>query len=410
MQWKIIVSFFCAAFYAVNLQKYLRKNLIVKNFSFNPLEIPENAPELRNEVREFLKREMVGISPLQRAHSWLAFDADFSRKLAAQGWIGMIWPRKYGGHERSAIERYIVLEELLTAGAPVGAHWIADRQSGNLLLRFGNEEQRQRFLPPITQGEMYFCIGMSEANAGSDLAAVRTKASRIEEGWKINGSKLWTTHADKAHFMIALVRTSSSEENRHAGLSQFLIDLSSPGLTINPITDLVGENHFSEVFFEDVIVPDNMLIGNEGDGWKQVTAELSLERSGPERYLSSYRLLEEFILAVGEAPTESVLSTIGELTAELWTLRQMSMSVAGQLSEGKEPALEATIVKDLGACFEQNLPRVVQATINTDEQYSSNSSLKQVLEYLLQTSPSFSLRGGTREILRGIIARGLGLR
>lgn len=382
----------------------------MQNFNFIPLEMPADIVKLRNEVRDFLSMELAELSPVQRARSWTAFDADFSRKLGARGWIGMIWPKKYGGHERSAIERYVVLEELLAAGAPVGAHWIADRQSGNLLLRYGSKAQCQRFLPPIARGEMYFCIGMSEPNAGSDLAAVRTKASRVEGGWQINGSKLWTTNADRSHMMIALVRTSSLEENRHSGLSQFLIDLSSPGITVNPIIDMVGEKHFNEVVFEDVFATDNMLIGNEGDGWKQVTAELSFERSGPERYLSSYRLLEEFIMAAGETPAEPMLGAIGELTAELWTLRQMSMSVAGQLSEGNDPAVEAAIVKDLGTSFEQNLPRVVQATLDSDGQHSRDGSLNQVLEYLLQTSLSFSLRGGTREILRGIIARGLGLR
>lgn len=379
-------------------------------FSFVPPEIPGNTSELRNEVRNFLDVELAGSSSIQLAQSWTAFDANFSQKLGARGWIGMVWPRKYGGHERTTIERYVVIEELLAAGAPVGAHWIADRQSGNLLLRYGSEEQCQDILPLITKGEMYFCIGMSEPNAGSDLAGIRTRANRVDGGWHINGSKLWTTNADKSHMMIALVRTSKLEEDRHAGFSQFIIDLSSPGITINPITDLVGGRHFSEVFFEEVFIPDNMLIGNEGEGWKQVTAELSLERSGPERYLSSYRLLQEYIQAAGEEPVEPVLNTIGELIADLWTLRQMSISVAGQLSKGIDPVIEAAIVKDLGNSFEQNIPRVVQATIGMDEQYNGNSPLIQVLEYLLQISPSFSLRGGTREILRGIIARGLGLR
>ena len=380
------------------------------NLTFKPLAFPANIPALRNEVREFLEEELTDYSPLQRSHSWTAFDADFSRKLGSRGWIGMLWPKKYGGHECDPVERYVVLEELLAAGAPVGAHWIADRQSGNLLLRYGTEEQRQRFLPGIAKGEMYFCIGMSEPNAGSDLAAVRTRATKVDGGWLINGSKIWTTNADKAHMMIALVRTGSSDENRYAGFSQFIIDLSGSGITIKPITDLVGENHFSEVFFEDAFVSDDMIVGQEGDGWNQVTAELSLERSGPERYLSSYLLLDEFLKSTGNNPPESVTTVIGELTAELWTLRQMSMSVAGQISDGKDPAVEAAIVKDLGSIFEQHLPQEIQAILDMDEQYKTDSSVVQVLDYLLQTTPSFSLRGGTREILRGIVARGLGLR
>lgn len=380
------------------------------NLHFIPAALPANIAKLRSEVRDFLNVELAAITPFQKAHSWGAFDAEFSRKLGARGWIGMLWPKQYGGHERNALERYVVLEELLAAGAPVGAHWIADRQSGNLLLKFGSETQRQRFLPPICRGELFFCIGMSEPSSGSDLAAVRTRATKVDGGWKVNGSKLWTTIANRAHVMIALVRTSGEADARHKGLSQLLIDLKSPGVTVVPITDMLGEKHFNEVFLEDVFVADNMLVGNEGDGWKQCTAELSLERSGPERYLSCYQLFYELIAAAGPTPSEPVLALIGNLSADLWTIRQMSLSIASQLAAGQDPAVEAAIVKDLGATFEQDLPRLVQAILGEDLPHAANSTLMSVLNYLLQSSPSYSLRGGTREILRGIIARGLGLR
>jgi alkylation response protein AidB-like acyl-CoA dehydrogenase len=372
--------------------------------------MPAGIADLRQQLRAFLNREMAGMSAAQRAHSWSGFDADFSKKLGAQGWIGMIWPKEYGGHECSALERYAVLEELLVAGAPVAAHWIADRQSGALLLRFGNEAIRQRYLPAMAAGELVFCIGMSEPNSGSDLASIKTRATRVEGGWLLNGSKLWTTHVDKAHFMIALARTSTVENNRHAGLSQFLIDLSSPGIEVNGIADHAGEMHFGEVFLSDVFVADDMLLGNEGDGWQQVNAELSLERSGPERYLSSYRLFEELLAAAAEDPGDAVTELIGTVSAELWVLRQMSMSVAGQLDRGDNPALEATIVKDLGACFEQELPHRVQALLGDDIDSPKGGPLDQTLSYLLKAAPCFSLRGGTREILRSIIAKGLGLR
>ena len=371
--------------------------------------MPPGCAPLRVAVREFLHDALAAMTPLDKARTWTGFDAEFSRKLGARGWIGMVWPRRYGGHERSPLERYVVLEELLAAGAPVAAHWIADRQSGPLLLRFGSEQQRLRFLPAIARGEHYFCIGLSEPGAGSDLAAVRTRAVRVAGGWRVSGGKLWTTIANRAHTMIALVRTGECGENRHAGLSQLLIDLASPGVTVRPILDMVGEQHFNEVFFEDVFVPEDMLIGREGEGWAQGTTELALERSGPERYLSSYRLLVELLAAAGVAPAADVRAALGVLAAELWTLRQMSLSIAGQLAAGREAALEAAIVKDLGATFEQELPRVVQALFD-DDLARSNAALRPVMDYLLQTSPSFSLRGGTREVLRGIVARGLGLR
>lgn len=321
----------------------------------------------------------------------------------------MTWPKHYGGKECSAIERYIVLEELLAAGAPVGAHWIADRQSGPLLLRYGTEAQRQAHLPAIARGEMYFCIGMSEPNAGSDLSSINSTAVRKAHGWRVSGQKIWTTNAHFAHRMIALLRTSRSE-NKHQGLSQFLIDLSSPGISIRPIIDLVGDHHFNEVFFDDVELGEDTLIGSEGQGWKQVTAELSLERSGPERYLSSFGLFRSLVEAVGPNGSEPLLGLVGRIAAEHWTLRQMSLSVAGQLARGMDPAVEAAIVKDLGNTLEQEMPRLVQAMADAETDLMGTDALNEILAYLLQSSSSFSLRGGTREILRGIIARGLGLR
>ena len=324
----------------------------------------------------------------------------------------MTWPKEYGGHQRSAIERYVLLEELLAAGAPVGAHWIADRQSGPALLKFGTEHQRRKYLPGMARGEIFCCIGMSEPNAGSDLASVRTRAEKLADGrWKLNGQKIWTTQAHRCRLMIGLVRSGGFDEKaKHLGLSQFLIELDTPGITIEPIVDLVGDSHFCEVFFEDVILGPECLLGAEGAGWKQCTSELSLERSGPERYMSSMAVYLEFMRAAGPDPSESVRQALGRIAADIWTLRQMSLSVAGQLAGGKDPSVEAAIVKDLGNTFEQSLPTLIQTLTEAGMQLEQDTDLMRTLGWLLQTSPSFSLRGGTREILRGIIARGLGLR
>lgn len=384
----------------------------MQNFSFDPVALPPQVPQLRQQVRAFLARELAGVPPQRRANSWAVFDAGFSRRLAEQGWVGMVWPTEYGGHARSSIERYVVLEELLAAGAPVGAHWIADRQSGPALLRFGSQAQRQRYLPGMARGVVYCCIGMSEPNAGSDLASVKTRAERLPDGrWKLNGQKIWTTQAHRCQLIIALVRTAPAEEgNRQSGLSQFLLELDTPGITVRPIVDLVGESHFAEVFFEDAIVDADCLLGVEGEGWKQVTGELSLERSGPERYMSCLALYLELLRVAGPAPSDTLAQLIGRVAAELWTLRQMSLSIAGQLAAGKDPAIEAAIVKDLGNSFEQALPVLLQGAGEAGLLLEDDSDFARTLALLLQTSPSFSLRGGTREILRGIIARGLGLR
>lgn len=381
----------------------------MRKFQFTPYAMPEAAKGLRAEVRAFLAAEMPKSTAAEKSRSWSGGDAAFSRKLGKRGWLGMTLPKKYGGHDRSYAERYVVIEEMLVAGAPVGLHWVADRQSGPLILRYGTEEQRQTLLPKIAAGEAFFCIGMSEPGSGSDLASVRTRARKVEGGWRINGQKIWTSTAQHAHYMIALVRTGEAE-TRHAGLTQFLVDMKSEGLTVKPIANITGESHFNEVFFDDVFVPDAMLIGQEGGGWQQVTAELAFERSGPERYLSSIRLFLEFLRITGENPTELEQQLIGRLTAEMWTLRQMSMSVMGKLAAGEDPAAEATVVKDLGTSFEQELPRLVQANTREDVLLESGHVFDDTLTYLLQSAPSFSLRGGTREILRGIIARELGLR
>jgi alkylation response protein AidB-like acyl-CoA dehydrogenase len=372
-------------------------------------EILARLPALRSQIRDFLADRMAGYTPVQRAHTWMGFDADFSRDLGRLGWIGMTWPKKYGGHERSAIERYTVLEEMLVAGAPVGAHWIADRQSGPLLLRFGTESQRERFLPGIARGESYFSIGMSEPQSGSDLAAVKTRAVRDGSGWRVNGMKLWTTNAHQAHYIIALVRTGEGSQ-RQEGLSQVIIDLASPGVTVRPIRDLAGDEHFNEVFFDDVYVEGDCLVGEEGGGWAQVMSELALERSGPERYLSSTIALTSFLRAVGPQPEEPVRSMIGRVTAQFWALRQLSLSVGLRVLGGENPILDASIVKSLGSDLEQDLPRLLQSMTDVDEDLSQGSELADVLNLLLKMSPSFSLRGGTREILKGIIAREIGLR
>ncbi|WFL77318.1 acyl-CoA dehydrogenase family protein [Altererythrobacter arenosus] len=379
----------------------------MQTFAVHPFEAPPNAQAIRRDVRGFLAANQPTDDPVCRANSWLSLDPDFSRKLAAAGYVGMLWPKEYGGHERDPLERYIVLEELLAAGAPVGAHWIADRQTGPLILRYGTEEQRRKYLPGMARGELYACIGLSEPNSGSDLASVRTNARRTDDGWLINGQKVWTSGAHVSHVMLALVRSEAGSE-RQQGLSQFLIDLDTPGITIRPIVDMFGTHHFNEVFFEDVLVPHGALIGAEGEGWKQATAELALERSGPERYLSSHALLVELIETAGTDASPEVVATIGKLVSDLWTLRQMSMSVAAKLAAGHDPMVEASIVKDLGNTFEQELPVAVQAVV--DVQLTDESVLARLLSMLLAVSPSFSLRGGTREILRGIIARGLGLR
>lgn len=374
---------------------------------FDLRDTPPEAPALRAELRAFLAEAGRDWSPRTRAYSWMAFDRDFSRAVAKRGWVGMTWPATYGGAERTAMDRYVVLEEMLAVGAPVGAHWIGDRQSGPLILRLGTESQRREFLPRIVNGDLAFCIGLSEPDSGSDLASLRTKAEKVPGGWRINGRKVWTTSAHRCDFMIALLRTAPAPDPkaRHQGLSQFLVDCRLSGIGIRPILDLAGEEGFNEITFDDVFVPDAMLIGREGNGWEQATAELAFERAGPERYLSSLPLLTAALDDLRAEPAAA--ETVGRLLARAGTLRQMSLAVAGMLQDGLTPAREAALVKDAGNDFEQALPETLRDLM---EPHRTPPEVQEMLACMTMVARSYSLRGGTREILRGIIARQLGLR
>lgn len=380
------------------------------SFRFDPVILPPEVQELREEVRAFLADQLSAGHITAHRNSWGSRDADFSRECGRRGYIGMRWPKRYGGHERTALERYVVTEEMLAAGAPVGAHWVADRQSGANILAHGTEQARQSILPEIARGRCFFAIGMSEPNSGSDLAAAATRAERVDGGWRLNGTKVWTSGAHSVHYLIALARTSPRGEDRHAGLTQFIVDMKSEGVSIRPIYNLYGGHDFNEVVFENTFVPDHMLIGDEGDGWRMVTGELAFERSGPDRFLSTFQLLRQLIDRLADGADRRERIVLGRFLAHLATLRVMSLSVAGMLERGESPNLEAALVKDVGTAFEQEIPEIARLLIDSEPSLSQGEPFNEALARAVLTSPSFTIRGGTREILRGIIAKGLGLR
>lgn len=380
------------------------------SFRFDPVALPPEAQELREEVRAFLAEQLSSGRITPHRNSWGSRDADFTRECGRRGYIGMRWPKRYGGHERTALERYVVTEEMLAAGAPVGAHWVADRQSGANILAHGTEQAKQLILPEIAAGRCFFAIGMSEPNSGSDLAAAATRAERVDGGWRLNGTKVWTSGAHGVHYLIALARTAPRGEDRHAGLTQFIVDMKSEGVSIRPIYNLYGGHDFNEVVFENTFVPDHMLIGNEGDGWRMVTGELAFERSGPDRFLSTFQLLRQLIDRLAEDADRGERIVLGRFLAHLATLRVMSLSVAGMLERGESPNLEAALVKDIGTTFEQEIPEIARLLIDSQPSLSQGAPFNEALARAVLTSPSFTIRGGTREILRGIIAKGLGLR
>lgn len=410
-------------------------------FAFPPVRPDPAVDALRADLRAFLAEERARGGFIPAVDCWVsAPDPAFSARMGARGWIGMTWPRAYGGQDRPALHRHAVTEELLAAGAPVAAHWIADRQTGPQILRHGTEAQRREILPRLAAGAAFCAIGMSESHAGSDLAAVRATATRVParaagtgtgtgtdaaagtgtgtnaatatdaaHGWRLSGRKMWSTGAHLSRWMIVLARTSPPEgRDRRAGLSQFLVDLTLPGVEVSGIEDLAGDAHFNETLFDDVALPQDALLGAEGAGWAQVMGELALERSGPERFLSSFSLLEAALplLRAQGAGAER----LGRLAARLAALRRMSLGIARMLEDGAAPATEAALVKDLGARFEVDLVQDLRAILGAVPARDWPPGLAEMLRAAIVHLPSTGLRGGTAEVLRGIVARSLGMR
>lgn len=366
---------------------------------------------LREEVRRFLREEIESGGFVPMVDCWVRGSSPaFSRKLGARGWLGMTWPREYGGGGRSQQERFVVVEELLAAGAPVAAHWVAERQIGLSLVRFGTPEQRDRLMPAIARGESYFGAGYSEPDVGSDLASVRTRATRTANGWSISGRKVWTSQAHIADHFFVLTRTST-EAKKHDGLTMFIVPLPDARITIRPLPLLNGEHHFNEVTFDGVEVPDSAVVGEVGGGWKVITAELAIERSGPERFMSILPLLRAMVRRARDEPLGGHAAVvIGELAARLRTLRAMSMAVAAELESGGNPAVQAALVKDLGTRFEGDVVEAARSLWPVAPQLHGRDRYADLVAQAVMHAPTFTLRGGTNEVLRGIVARGLGVR
>ncbi|BBZ59144.1 acyl-CoA dehydrogenase family protein [Mycolicibacterium monacense] len=367
--------------------------------------------KLRCAVRDFLRSDRAEFGWAPAVDSWLGgWDEGFSARLGDAGFVGLTVPKRYGGHGLGHLHRYVVTEELIRVGAPVAAHWTADRQVAPSLLNYGTEEQRERLLPRIAGGRFYSSIGMSEYGAGSDLAAVATKATRTDGGWLVSGTKVWTSGAHHAHQVVVLARTSPPDaQRRHAGFSQFLVPCDADGVRIEPIPLMSGAHHFNEVNLDQVFVPDADVLGEVGNGWHQVTAELSFERSGPERILSTGPLLFAAIraLGAGPAPDDRTAADVGDLVARLISLRQLSVSVARTLAAGGDAANQAALVKDLGTRFEAESVELIAELLDGTP---SNPQLDAMLTTAWLHKPMFTLRGGTNEVLRGVVARGMGLR
>lgn len=362
--------------------------------------------ELRREVRDFLAEQRAAGAFEPAVDSWMSgFSREFAIEMGKRGWLGMTWPVEYGGHGRTALERFVVMEELLAAGAPTSAYWAGDRQIGPGLLRNGTEEQKRRFLPGLISGEVLFCLGLSEPDSGSDLASVRTAATKQPDGsWRINGTKLWTSGAHHKDYMLTLCR-SLPGSSKQEGLSQFFIDLHAPGVTIRPVYLSDGSHHFNEVILDEVEVPAENLLGTENGAWAQVTAELADERSGPERYMSTMSLIRAFVESDEQAVDR--VAVTGSLASQLWAMRALSQRVVAAVQAGETPSLLAATAKDVGTTFEQASIEIVRGALY--RQPARGTALRELLDTAVTHSPGFTLRGGSTQVLRSIIAKRMGL-
>jgi 3-oxocholest-4-en-26-oyl-CoA dehydrogenase alpha subunit len=371
--------------------------------TLTPTALTDEELQLQSEVREYLDVRLPPGTYEQSLGIVGNSDPVFSRDLGRRGWVGMSIAPEYGGHGRSAVERLVVVEQLLARGAPVGYHWFADRQSGPSIQRFGTEKQKQEYLPRIARGELSFAIGMSEPDSGSDLASLRSKADRQGNGWLLNGTKIWTTGAAHATHILGLFRTS---DDKHLGLTQFIIDCATPGITISPIRFIDGTSDFCEVAFHDLFLNDEYRLGDVGAGWMQNTSELVLERGGVDRWISMVPLIESW------APrtlgmSEMARSDLGVMAARLWGLRGVSLAIARLVDQGHSPVTEAAMAKEMGTRFETDCVTMITRHLGRAPDPKSEDPWEALLAKAILVSPSWTIRGGTSEILRTIIAKGL---
>ncbi|MDO8567862.1 MAG: acyl-CoA dehydrogenase family protein [Dehalococcoidales bacterium] len=381
----------------------------------------EEQEKFRKEVRDFLEGEIKAGTFKPACDAWIAVHSpEFAKKVAAKGWIGLTWPKEFGGKGRSHVDRLILTEEMLRYGAPAGSYWFADRQIGSSILKFGTEEQKKELLPKIISGEGSFGLGMSEPEAGSDLASLQTKATEDGDNYIINGQKVWTSGA---HFMnyIYLVARTDPTVPKHKGISEFIVATNLPGITIRPLVDITGGLHFNEVFFDAVKVPKKDLIGVKNRGFYQILEQLDYERSGMERLMANFPLFQGLVKYCKDTRRNGkplcqdpiIRSRLAQLQIDFEVGRLLTYRVASVMEQGKAPNYEAAMAKAYDTVFEQRLAGAAIEILGLYGQLVEGSKLVPIegmasYDYLM--SQGYSLQAGTTEVLRNVIAqRGLGL-
>ncbi len=346
---------------------------------------------------------------------------EVARRLGARGWLTLAWPREYGGLAASYMKQLIYKEEVAYHRVPGtemgvgGVSWV-----GPALMLYGTDAQKREHLLPIAQGQRLWCTGYSEPGAGSDVASLQTRAVRNGDDYIINGQKIWTSAAHVAHWCWLAARTEP-QAPKHRGMSLFLVDMKSPGITVSPLVNMAGVHSFNQVFFDDVRVPRENLVGEENRGWYQMAVALDFERSGVGRAASARRTWEELIDYVKDRERQgtphcnhaNVRHRLAELAVEIEVCRLLAYGIAWAQSQGRIPHYEATMAKLFGSELGQRVARVgmdVLGLYGPLKRGSLWAVLRGRLEHLYRASISDTIAAGTSEIMRNIIAtRGLGL-
>lgn len=386
------------------------------DFAFN-----SEQESLRDEVRSFLEQEIQEGRWEPQCDAWIqGFDPSFSKRVAQHGWIGLTWPRQYGGKERSFVDRLIVTEEMLRYGAPAACHWFADRQIGGSILRYGTEDQRREFLPRIVQGELYVGLGMSETEAGSDLASLMTKAEEQDDCFLVNGQKTWTSGGSYVNYIDLFARTDF-QAPKHKGITEFLVPMDLSGISRVPMVDITGTEAWNDIFFDNVRVPKECVIGERNKGFYHVVEELAYERGGMERLMGNFPLYEglrRFITGTKKdgrplAEEPRVRTLMAELGVEFEVGRLLMFRAASVMDEGRPPTIEAATSKVHGTSFEQRLANTAMELLGPYSGLTGASSQAKIDGMAIHSylaSKGYSLQAGSSEVLKNIIAtRGLGL-
>jgi alkylation response protein AidB-like acyl-CoA dehydrogenase len=319
----------------------------------------------------------------------------------------MTWPVEEGGHGRTVLERFVVFEALIANGAPVAASWFADRQMGPSLLQFGTPEQRRLWLPGIVAGESMWCIGMSEPDAGSDVASLRTRATRDGNEWVIDGQKVWTSGAAFSDWCYLIARTDP-DAPKHAALSEFVVDMHAPGVTVRPIVDMTSNNHFCEVMFDGVRVPADHLVGEENNSFRQLMRQMEHERGGIDRLVSNYALYRD-VMASGLVDHGDPL--VRQELAAIETCYRIGRLLVLRETLGQAPKGFSAATKTFGTEFEQRLASFCAGVLGPHALlWGAANGLGARAARALCYSPAYTIMGGTTQILRNVLGeRVLGL-